>query len=66
MPEGVSGPDLARTLRQKYPGLKVIFTSGYSVDLTREELQLEEGVNFLGKPFKPGHLAQTIRKCLEQ
>ena len=66
MPEGVSGPDLARTLRQKYPGLKVIFTSGYSVDLTREELQLEEGVNFLGKPFKPGHLAQTIRKCLDQ
>jgi len=66
MPEGISGPELARWLRQKYPELKVIFTSGYSVDFDRRELQLEEGVNFLGKPFKTAHLAQTIRNCLDQ
>jgi signal transduction histidine kinase len=66
MPEGISGPDLARLLRQKYPELKVIFTSGYSVDLGNQELQLEEGVNFLGKPFKTAHLAHTVRKCLDQ
>jgi len=66
MPEGISGPELAGLLRQKYPELKVIFISGYSVDLTREELKLEEGVNFLGKPFKTAQLAQTIRNCLDQ
>jgi CheY-like chemotaxis protein len=65
MPEGVSGRELAAELRAAKPTLKVIYTSGYSVDLTAADLHLQEGVNFLPKPYPPHRLAQTVRACLD-
>ncbi len=65
MPEGISGWDLAERLKAKRPGLKVIYTSGYSVDLFGENLELREGINFLAKPYLPKALAKTVRLCLD-
>jgi two-component system cell cycle sensor histidine kinase/response regulator CckA len=65
MPEGLGGRELAERLQAEKTTLKVIYTSGYSVDLTDGDLQLEEGVNFLPKPYQPIRLAQTVRRCLD-
>jgi two-component system cell cycle sensor histidine kinase/response regulator CckA len=66
MPGGMNGKELARQLLQQEPKLKVIYTSGYSVEVAGEDLVLEDGVNFMAKPFQTHKLAQTIRKRLDQ
>jgi hypothetical protein len=66
MPDGMTGRELADTLRAENPQLKVIYTSGYSPDAVARGLTLVEGVTFLQKPYPPLRLAQTIRNCLDQ
>lgn len=66
MPEGMSGRELAERLLARKPTLKVIYTSGYSADATSPDFPLEDGVNFLAKPFEAHQLAQTIRKRLDE
>lgn len=60
MPE-MSGPQLARELRNRDPGLRVIFMSGYP---SEEALQASQA--FLPKPFNPASLAQIVRKELDR
>jgi two-component system cell cycle sensor histidine kinase/response regulator CckA len=64
MPEGISGRELAETLRKRKPDLKVIFTSGYSPEVMGNEAALRE-IRFLQKPYPPPQLAQTVRECLD-
>jgi CheY-like chemotaxis protein len=66
MPGGMSGKELSERLRQENPKLKVIYTSGYSAEVVGKDFPLEEGVNFLAKPFPAQALAQTIRNCLNK
>ena len=66
MPEGVTGKQLADKLKNQKPSLKVIYTSGYSLELMGEDMEpLTEGLNFLQKPYRPQILAQTLRNCLD-
>jgi two-component system cell cycle sensor histidine kinase/response regulator CckA len=66
MPEGVNGLDLARQLQADSEGLKVIFTSGYSADVTGANDTLVEGWNFLQKPYPLDKLARIIRARLDE
>ena len=66
MPGGMNGKELVQRLRQENPGLKVIYTSGYCADIIGKDLLLQEGVNFLAKPFEAHKLAYTVRNCLDQ
>ena len=66
MPEGISGRELAERLLAQKPGLKVIYMSGYSTDAVSADFTLEDGVNFLSKPFEIHQLAQTIRRRLDE
>jgi two-component system, cell cycle sensor histidine kinase and response regulator CckA len=65
MPDGVSGKELAVQLLAEMPDLKVVFISGYSVDLSTPEMSFREGMNFLQKPFSPATLARAVRDCLD-
>src|ERR1700733_11260276 len=65
MPDGISGRQLAEKLKADNPGLKVIYTTGYSPDLMGKDVTLREGVNFLQKPYPPQKLVQTVRNGLE-
>ena len=65
MPGGITGKDLAERLLKEDPQLKVVYTSGYSAEIADKDLNLEEGVNFLAKPFVLQKLAQIIRKRLD-
>lgn len=65
MPDGMSGRDLATRLTAEQPGLKVIYTSGYSAEIAGKDFPLQEGVNFLSKPFETLKLAQLVRATLD-
>jgi len=62
MPGATSGKDLADRLRAQNPDVKVIFTSGYSREADKDFL--EEGVNFLHKPYHPPALREMIHKFI--
>jgi CheY-like chemotaxis protein len=65
MPQGVSGLQLAERLREQRPGLKVLYSSGYSTEAVARGSELTEGVNFLRKPYEVRKLAQAVRTCLD-
>ena len=66
LPNGMNGKELARRLVQENPQLKVIYASGYSAEVAGKDLVLQEGVNFLAKPFQIHKIAQTVRACLDK
>ena len=66
MPDGVTGRDLAESLKQEKPNLRVLFSSGYSSDIIGKDFVLSDGVNFLQKPYNPQTLAETVRECLDR
>jgi two-component system cell cycle sensor histidine kinase/response regulator CckA len=66
MPEGISGRELAEMLKQKKGALRVIYSSGYSQEIAGQDLTLEEGFNFLQKPYHPLKLAETVRDSLDR
>jgi len=66
MPDGMSGKELAQRLLQEKPALKVIYMSGYSAEIAGKDFPLQEGVNFLAKPFETHKLAQAIRESLDK
>jgi PAS domain S-box-containing protein len=66
MPGGINGKELAYDLLQRAPQLKVIYASGYSSEIAGPDFRLEDGVNFLTKPFDARKLAQTIRDNLDK
>ncbi|MEQ9344819.1 MAG: ATP-binding protein [Thalassospira sp.] len=61
---GIDGPSLIRMLREQKPELKVIFISGYAEDTYRDELDEENGVHFLPKPFSLKDLATKVKEVL--
>ena len=65
MPHHMNGRELAEKLWAEQPGLKVIFTSGYSADIVGKDFKLEPEVNFLQKPYQLQALAATVRRCLD-
>jgi PAS domain S-box-containing protein len=64
MPEGVSGRELAERVLQDRADLKVIYSSGYSLDVVGEEPPFRDGTTFLQKPYDPDTIARTVRECL--
>lgn len=63
MPE-MNGRDLARNLQSRFPGLKVLFMSGYTADIIIRQGVLDVGVNFIQKPFSIENLAVKVREAL--
>ena len=66
MPEGIGGAELAALVLADNPLMPVVYMSGYSNDATTEDLHLEEGVNYLSKPFDLTSLAQIVRSMLNR
>jgi len=65
MPEGVSGRDLAEKVLAEKPSLKVIYSSGYSLDAISPGFRVTEGSNYLQKPYHPDALARMVRSRLD-
>lgn len=63
MPGNHPGDELAARLRASKPSLPVLFTSGYTPEITKTNL-CRHGY-FLSKPFTPAQMLTTIRSCLD-
>ena len=63
MPE-MTGWELARRLVASRPHLKALYVSGHAADAIAPRGALEQGVNFLQKPFSPEELAVSVRSTL--
>ncbi len=62
---GMSGIELARSMREISPGLRVLFVSGYTENTIVHHGMLDPGVSFLPKPFSPVALADRVRQELD-
>jgi len=62
---GMNGKELADRLRASHPGLRTLFMSGYTADIIAHHGVLDEGVQFLQKPFSMNSLAQKVRDILD-
>jgi DNA-binding NtrC family response regulator len=61
---------LLRTIREearkRKPGIKVIFTSGYPLDMIRKEGVFDNDIQFISKPASPQTLLQKVRETLDR
>jgi len=64
MPGGLSGPQLAAEARQLRPGLKVLYTSGYTENTVIHHGRLDPGIQLLNKPYRRQDLAAKLRAVL--
>jgi two-component system, cell cycle sensor histidine kinase and response regulator CckA len=65
MMPGMNGVEVAASVTERRPGIRVFFMSGFAdQDLVRQGL-LQPGTHFLQKPFTPQELAIRIRKVLD-
>ena len=61
----MGGKVMAEWLKTNYPGIKVIFTSGYTDATIAHHGMLETGAEFLSKPYTPATLARKVREVLD-
>ncbi len=65
MPE-MNGLELAEKLSAIRPGIKCLYMSGYTADVIAHRGILDEGVNFIQKPFGANDLAASVRQVLDR
>jgi CheY-like chemotaxis protein len=67
MPGGTDGRELARRARQRWPSLKVVFTSGFSeTRLSGNTSPMFSCSPFLNKPYRKEELASAAREALDR
>lgn len=64
MPE-MNGWELGERIQMIYPDIRFLFMSGYTADIIAHHGILDEGIQFIEKPFSIEMLADKIRKVLE-
>lgn len=62
---GMNGRALADRVLARWPGIRILFISGYSADIIARNGILEDGVFFIPKPFSPRALAIKVREVLD-
>ncbi|MGO4439795.1 ATP-binding protein [Rhizobium sp. RAF56] len=65
MPD-MSGRELADRARDRLPGLKVLYTSGYARNAILRNGSIEPGTSLLSKPFSVDDLALKVRQALDR
>jgi signal transduction histidine kinase/ActR/RegA family two-component response regulator len=62
---GINGRQLADEIRVLRPGLKVLYTSGYTENAIVHHGRLDTGIRLLTKPYRRADLARMLRLALE-
>jgi CheY-like chemotaxis protein len=60
----ITGPQLATRVRAARPGIKVLFMSGYSLDVVGDHGAFAEGALLLAKPFTAETLQRKVAEAL--
>ena len=61
----MSGTELYKRLSRTMPGLRALFMSGFPDETVAVHGVLDEGINFIQKPFQPHELVRRIRQLLD-
>jgi DNA-binding response OmpR family regulator len=62
----LNGREVYRRIRERKPGVKVVFMSGYTADILQQEEMLGEELTILMKPAVNRELLKTVRNLLDQ
>ncbi len=65
LPGRSGGRQLAEEAVRRRPGLRVLFTSGYTQNSIVHHGRLDAGVHLLSKPYKKDMLARTLRQVID-
>lgn len=61
-----NGREVYEEAKALKPGIKVLFTSGYSAGFIRQKGILEDGLDFVSKPVSPTALLRRVREVLDK
>jgi len=64
LPNSMTGRQLADEMTKRRPGIKVLYTSGYTDSAIVHQGRLDAGVLLLSKPYRKSQLAKMIRQAL--
>jgi DNA-binding LytR/AlgR family response regulator len=62
----INGRALADQIARLRPGIAVLFTTGYTRNAIIHHGRLDDGIDFIGKPFTASALTQTVRTILDR
>ena len=62
---GMDGHTLVNLVRHELPDVKVILMSGYAEDVFRDQIERDDTIHFLGKPFTLKNLAGKVKEVIE-
>ncbi|HAK59110.1 MAG TPA: hybrid sensor histidine kinase/response regulator, partial [Nitrospiraceae bacterium] len=60
-----SGKEAYEEIKRAGPGIKALFSSGYTADIISQQEILEQGVEFIQKPASPKDLLKKVRSVLD-
>jgi len=66
MPGDMTGYDLAKTVHEKWPRIKILLTSGYAEDLLNGGTLSKSGFRLLRKPYRQADIAAEINALLSE
>jgi PAS domain S-box-containing protein len=61
-----SGKEVCTAIRKVTPEVKILFTSGYTMDTLKTDDLTACGADFISKPFLPSDLLKRVREVLDQ
>ncbi len=63
MPD-MNGRELAEAISERFPDIRVLFVSGYTEDVLGKHGVVEQGINFIRKPYSIKALAERLERLL--
>lgn len=61
-----SGKEVGEAIRKVCPGIKIVFMSGYSMEIVANKELTEAGFDFIQKPFQSKDLLAKVREVLDR
>ena len=61
-----NGKEVSEAIRKVSPRIKILFVSGYTMDIIKTKELTEAGFDFIHKPFRPKDLLIKVREVLDR
>jgi signal transduction histidine kinase len=62
----MNGKELAARITALSPGVPVLFSSGFGENIIAKQGVIDDGLHFIGKPYRPHDLASKVRGLLDR